>query len=817
MMRQRAARILHGLLELAAVTALLSIDLHAQGYALVTCQADGSCRYQRVAAVTVQGRNSVRTIGVQAAVDARALQKAPTIRLDSLAGLYRDPKSGTMRILGRDGRSAGVVLPSKLPRGDALTVASAWEGVTLEYREQLRSKGAVAVPLEQFVAVVSGGTTLEGAVVDFIRNEVMAPEAHPMRKGLIEGAVQFAAQSQELKTWRDGLRDAMRDSLDRFQRGQADPAKLESTLEAGLNAMRVYRLIPADREKDEDLQNGLTEEHRKLVQRFAVASAFKAAGLHDAYIEKMEQIGPATWSRLQLRAGIETEFRASAKQHYDKAAELQAAKQYSAAFNEAQIASSRIPCDQGLNEAYYNVRLEFVEKNRVSASPEYVKEHRSQLQGIIRGLASSQGGDLTPERVEQVRKRITEGESIDKEYLPLQYQKALFLESQGELSAAREVVIRAEQTAHFGPKEYEDWLQLDATLNEKLPPLRKATEKAIHEFFIKGQFKEALNAAQIGLRAEPANPRLLYLGAESAAVVRDRKEMTRLIDTYLRRASPACMVPDETNTIFDLYRKEYGREKTLAAGRIPHWMSGEPYLTGEVFYDPLSGGFFPPVWTAGSEKGSTIEFHWDGYRVSSITTWKSSVGGGRSPTLELEPRYDREHAYMVDIAHKANSIGERRSIPLLYLNSPDFDPLLAAKFTGNMLTRGWAGNPFFHPFFWTGIYCFDLDYDELGRIRKAIPTNVSDGCARSPYSEPLAFTWDGASKRLIWIKGAKYNRHMTYDHQGRLRSEKIAYAKGNGTINYEYEGATMRMKKATCSDSVLDKAKRIVIFRETDQ
>lgn len=815
-MRQRAARILRGLAGVAAATVLFNAGLQAQGYVLVTCQDGPPCRYQRVAAITVQGKNTVKTTGVQAAADARAVQKARAMRLDSLAGLYREPKSGAMRILGRDGRSVGVAWPSKLPSG-ALTASSAWEGATLEYREQARSKTGVAVPLEQFVALLSGAS-LEGAVVDFIRNEVSTPDSHPMEKGLIEGAMQFAARSPELRAWRDGLRSTMRASLDRFRNEQADPARLESILAEGLAAMRVYRLVSADGEKEEELQNGLTAEHRRLVERFAVAGAFKKAGMHDAYIEKMEQIGLASWSRPELRTGIENELRASSAQHHKLAEELFAARQYARAFDEAQLASSRTPCDQDLDKAYYAARVEFVDKNRIPASPEYENQRRSQLQQIIRELqASSQEGALTPERIEYVRKRIVEGEGFDKEYLPLQFQKAVFLANLGELTAAREVVIRAERTAQFGPKEVEQWLSLDASLNAKLATLRQRTEKAIPELFAEGQFKEALDAALAGSKAEPANPKLLYLGALASAVIRDRENTTQLVERYLRSASPACMESGETNTLFDLYRSEQGRTRTVLPGRIPHWISGEPYLPGEVFYDPLSGGFFPQVSTTGTDRGTATEFHWDGYLVTSITTWGASVVVGRIPVFEVEPRYDREHAHMVEIGTKANSTGERRAIPLLYLNSPAFDPLLAAKFTGKMLTRGWAGNPFFHPFLWTGIYVFDLSYDELGRIREAIPANVGVSGPRSPYSEPLKFTWDGNSKRLVSIKGARYSREMEYDRRGRLRSEKVAYVKGRGTIDYEYSGDSMLPKRAVCSDNFLDKVKRTVTFRAMDQ
>ena len=72
--------------------------------------------------------------------------------------------------------------------------------------------------------------------------------------------------------------------------------------------------------------------------------------------------------------------------------------------------------------------------------------------------------------------------------------------------------------------------------------------------------------------------------------------------------------------------------------------------------------------------------------------------------LAIEPVYDPKRIYMTGIAGRANSAGERRVLPLRYLNCPDIDPVLAAKFTGKVSARGWAGNPFFHPFLWDEVY-----------------------------------------------------------------------------------------------------------------
>ena len=174
--------------------------------------------------------------------------------------------------------------------------------------------------------------------------------------------------------------------------------------------------------------------------------------------------------------------------------------------------------------------------------------------------------------------------------------------------------------------------------------------------------------------------------------------------------------------------------------------------------------------------------------------------------------YDQKHIYMSGVGVKSNSAGGLRVMPLRYLNSPDFDPVLAAKFTGKVSTRGWAGNPFFHPFLWDDIFLFDLEYDEFGRIKVATPVAGDISRPRSPFSETLKFTWDGSSKRLLAISGAKYSRAMAYDSLGRLVSEKIVHPSGTGKIEYSYQGETTQFKEVKCEDNFYDKARRVVSF-----
>jgi hypothetical protein len=426
---------------------------------------------------------------------------------------------------------------------------------------------------------------------------------------------------------------------------------------------------------------------------------------------------------------------------------------------------------------------------------------------------------LTPERVQYIRKRISEGERLDTDYLPLQLKKAEFLANIGELTASREVVTQVERTVHLGRSDAEEWLTMDAHLNGTLLTLRQTTERKARDQIANGEFREAFNSAALGLKAEPDNPRFLYFSAVAAAVLRNQEQATQFAQQYFRLLTPDCGGTPETRaTLVDIYRLQ----STALAGDspgdwTPNWVSGARYAPGVAFYDPVSGSFNARIINASSKTGATMtttEFRWDGFLAASIQTATRSTADRRI-LLELEPVYAEKGVYMTGIGTRANSGGQRRVMPLRYNNSPDFDPQLAAKFTGKSYMRGWAGNPFFHPFLWNDIFLFDFVYDSLGRIKEAVPVAPDPSHPISSFSERLTFTWEGNSKRLLAISGARYRREMNYDKNGRLVWEKITHPLGKGKIEYDYRGDPAELVRVVCEDNFYDRSLRSVIVQSS--
>ena len=84
----------------------------------------------------------------------------------------------------------------------------------------------------------------------------------------------------------------------------------------------------------------------------------------------------------------------------------------------------------------------------------------------------------------------------------------------------------------------------------------------------------------------------------------------------------------------------------------------------------------------------------------------------------------------------------------------------------------------------------------------------------SSFSEPLTFTWEGSTRRLLAISGATYRRELVYNKNGLLVEEKITHAsaKGKGRITYTYKGDPAQLTEILCEDDFYDKAHRKVVI-----
>ena len=787
---------------------------------LVMCRENGACECRKVATFLVQERPSIRLLSASTAglAEFSGYSKSREVRLDSIPGLYRDAKSGFFYALDVSDKPGEIAIPSKLDKHEDAKPAELWSSTSLEYSDSPHAKSGTPVASSAFAVLLISPNAVESAV-RFIRHLLDSADGDSRRVALIQAALRFCGNSPVMQQWRESLLIDMRDSMQRYAEQSGDPIQLMAQPENAMRARDTYLRISERDVKNQDLLDRVAATNDLLARRLAIAAALWRAQFWDEYLLKLGQLGIGRWSMPDLVRNTREALSRSASAHLELSRQAESKGQLDRAFDEAETAAAHDGCDASVNGQFYRMRISLVERNRIPIAEDYAGPHKTELDQIVRELDQM---DAAKER--WTLDRIRFGETLDPHFLPLQWKKAEFLNSLGKYDEALAVIRKVERETPLDAQAMEECLRLEGKFMANRGDILQKAEEQTRKNFEAQHFQASLESAASGLRADPGNPVLLYYSALAASFVRGYTEAVLLAKTYLENANLLCAAEGEPQNILELYRTLVNRAPDpLATQGIPHWISGRRYLPGEVFYDPISLGFLQPVARViGVSKGApdtVFRREEQSYLVKSISTSftpnaNSTKRSDESILFEAEPKYERKTLSMLEIGPRASSTGERPTYPLTYWNSPTVDPGLILRFTGRQVARGWAGNPFFHPFIWRGFYLFDLTYDELGRVVKATPVVEEAGARIDPFSEPLQFTWQGSSLRLISIRGVRsgYQRELDYDTNGRLKAEKINYPKGHGSIEYTYAGSGPTLKEARCNDDVYEKNRTRVIF-----
>jgi hypothetical protein len=782
---------------------------------LVTCQAE-TCEFQRVSTLVIAGKSAVRALATKAdTISQGTLKGSRELKLERVGGLVRDAASSAFYSLDANLDRGEIVVPTSTRAQTPTTHASAWS-VPFEWRQSANAKTGTAVAPENFAYLLAPGDADE-AIVRLLRRLADDPNFDPRREALIRGGVQFAEKSVALRRWRDSLVVTIGDRLKRFESQEGDPATLVAALRDATSLRDIYLQVGA--------QNESQKEHAELLarvasaddlfkRRLAIADAFRDAEYWDEFLTKSQQLGLVKWS---LPGGLDHERQArtqTATLHHRRALGFIDAQQLERAFDEAELAAAH-SCETAAIDQFYRTRVELVNQMKIAAAAEYSGPRKALLEQIVRELDVL---DVNKERL--MLDRIREGESLDPGYLPLQLKKAEFLNKLGRYSEALDVVKRIERNIRLDQRQLDEYLGLDGRINNNLRDTLQKSQQDVSKAFEANQYQVALDAAGRGLKADPSSSFLLYHSALAAAFLRQQDSAVAFLRRYLNGSNLACAPTDEPAKALDLYRLLLAKAPSAqTSGTIPNWVSGIRYEAENAPYDPVSMSFLQPIERITTNDGvMTLFEHEDrSFLVRAIETSArrnpKELSSGQV-VWAVEPRYDRSTLSMVEVRPRASSAAERPATSLTYLTSPGIAPDLVLRFAGKQIARGWAGNPFFHPFIWNGTYVFDLTYDKLGRLATATPVQENAGSRPDPFSEPLEFSWEGNSNHLRSIRGTRsgYLRELIYKN-GRLVSEKVSYPKGKGAIEYQYDGKSGFITSAKSSDNFFDKKERAVLFQ----
>ena len=128
------------------------------------------------------------------------------------------------------------------------------------------------------------------------------------------------------------------------------------------------------------------------------------------------------------------------------------------------------------------------------------------------------------------------------------------------------------------------------------------------------------------------------------------------------------------------------------------------------------------------------------------------------------------------------------------------------RFTGKPVATIVSGNPYFHPFVWSGVFVFVAEYDAEGRVKSARQLPAAGQASRI-----LDFKWEGTKLMEIAERGGAYKRSMSYAGN-KLIGETVAFHGKLSKIEYKYKGD--QLLEASCGeDASLDNRSRHVTFR----
>jgi hypothetical protein len=777
--------------------------------------AEGGWRFEEANKVMINGKPKIR-LGNPGQTEVSGSDYKRLSMTLAGAEAIRTSSNGVM--LRRAGGGWAPVVPDGASVKTATSLATLWSGARLQLQKGKQHSDVNAAD----VFAVLPGAVAGDAVADFLMDpanfagvgEKSGAAAFEERMALLVAVAGSASLSESASS---KLKDVLFTAMDTAIQKTAGGISRYSDLEEGLRFSAVSaKAFPNDPQQTK-ARNKLNEWKAWLDLRMAVLRALAAGGQWDAFIDKYGDFERFDNSFDLLRTFREKAYRTSATRHLAEAKRLDEEKQFQPALVEARIALSRNPGDRTTQDILETIRIDEINAYRKLLKPKQVDTHSPEQTKLRRNLRFA-ADYILAKKWEQAKAEIAAAEALDKDSPQIVLTNARLLKAQEELQKALEVLdnyarrVKADDDINTGDALRDDILVALRTSREKISDQIAKAENT-------GDYVGAMSAAADGVKLDPDNPYFLYHAGLGSAVLRDEAKAEEHFKSYLR-ASQAMSAERERRA------EVLGILPILHAARVtpsgkPNWFSGYP-SPADSFYCPVS--LMPavrPMYVRGARKEATT-FEWqNGGKLASVSTVDANPGGGTVTfyfdyfpdgsgvrRVSTKPFTQKEHDLPAPLFTPGGTIVPNSEGTWFALfNHPQVNPYMVERLTGKRVATVVAGNPYFHPFIWTGIHTFLAEYDSAGHILSATEIGAKNGAPK-----PLDFSWDGNRLMAISERGGTYQREMHYGG-GRLLSETVHYTGQTSKIEYKYEGE--RLTEANCdSDASIDGRSRHVSFRE---
>jgi hypothetical protein len=723
----------------------------------------------------------------------------------------------------KNGANWNPVLPDGASVKGSVSYADLWSSAKITIQKDRDKKSMASVRPEDLFAVIPGADTNEAL------SYLLTDEANFKGLGEKDAKAAFdewksalvalapSATGQASTRIQQKLLSEMQSAAQRLRNGIAN----KSDLDLGLQYVAISKSVYPQEESQEKARVVLEQTKIRLDQRIAILRAFSAASLWDAFLDKYGDF--ARWDnsfdelkKLQERAYIEC-----ANEHRTKGLSLEKAGQYPLALKEAQMAQHCRPGDQGI--ATWVETLSISEAQTAVRRPNAPVDPNSPKQIKLRDFLLTADRSMTDKLCDEAEIEINKAVDLDKESPSILFSQAKLAQCRGELLKALEILNQYDRRVTAGEdRRQSEHLRTD--INYDLRKAKRNLKGEIAEARAKGDYVQASAIAEKGVSLDGNDLDFLLEAGLSRAILRKTVEAEGALNAYLRLSQGPGIDAKKRQEVYNLVSRL--KETIPEPQGTPNWFSGYK-SPPDAFYCPIS--LMPnarPLEVRASRKQTTT-YQWNRDALSAVhvitqlpgeadfTAYFDYFADGKSVRrVSTEAIPEGKDTTIAPLRFTSGGpVGEGKGVYTALLNNPVADPLMIEKLTGTRVAAIVAGNPYFHPFAWTGVYLFIAEYDNQGRVKSAkeVLTAQQKG-EQKESAHDFEFRWEGLRLLEILERGTGgYRRTMTYSGP-KLVSETIVYKGKDSKIEYKYKGN--ELLEASCTDDwSIDGRSRHVTFR----
>lgn len=793
--------------------------------AIITRVAGNAWQFESAEKVLINGKGKIRTASAgETQVRADEYKKLP-LQIVGQAAL-RSHANGCLAY--RAGGSWAPVFPDGAQSKTTVGCVALWQSARIEVFKEKNSKAGTEVAFADLFAILPGSNPSDAAV-DFLMDpsnftgvgEKDESAAFEERMSLLVGVASLANEAAAAK-----LKRLLLSAMDSSLRECNGAIARLSTLEQGLQfAVVSEKAFPADAEQKR-ARDQLRDRKAWLERRIAILKALNAGEYWDQLIDKYnqgDQFERFDNSFPEVRGLLLASFTKSAQTHLAEGKQLSSEQQYQLALQEFKIALLRKPGDREILDLLDNVRVKEARDHASKIKSKPLDVRSAEYSQISRSLKFAENY-IRDGKLKQADEELASAERIDKDLPEVVLTRVKFYQARNDLSKALEALDAYDRRVNedIQIKEGNDLRnQIVFDLKDKKEKIAVQLPKAEGE----GNYDAAFNDAALGAQLDPTDAQLLYHAGLNAAILRKEAQAKDYLTQYLKVSQAIPTEAKARAEVFSDLAMLNDLPKQEQSGKQVFWFSGYRGAPG-LFYCPVSlVAGARPMEVKGSPRKQTVLFNWKNGQLVSVATSSNTPGENdttiyfdyfpdgkgvrRLDTKPLPPQRDPEPAPRLT---SEGVVGAGPGTYFALFNNPRVNPFLAEKLTGKRVAILVAGNPYFHPFVWTGIHTFLAEYDATGHVLSAKEINVK-------YDAPHSFTFEWQGDRLMSIKergdtasSGDYQREMHYSDAGMITGETVTFRGKNSKIEYKYEGG--QLAEAICdADASIDGRSRRVLFQ----